>query len=180
MFSKVSYCCSIVVHRFYCCSVVSVQHFNSVFELTLYCSSVRPAALRHSTSSFRALRVKEVCNSKRQHAALLLCTPLHSESLHWPAPAAAHADALSNLPLSTTIGHAGRCADARATRRSCARHGSGGEVAAAARRHSKATKKKERLGKHLPRQRVANSRDGKSPWTMLHCARTAGTCVERA
>ena len=100
---------------------------------------------------FMLFRVKRVfaaelvplCNSKRQHAALLLCTRLHSESLHWPAPAAAHADALSNLPLSTTIGHAGRCADARATRRSCARHGSGGEVAAAARRHSKATKRRK-------------------------------------
>ena len=46
-----------------------------------WASVPRAAALRHSTSSFRALRVKEVCNSKRQHAALLLYAAVHAAAL---------------------------------------------------------------------------------------------------
>ena len=45
------------------------------------------AALRHSKSRQHTLHLPTSCISKQQHAAPLLCMPLQSKSLHWPATA---------------------------------------------------------------------------------------------
>ena len=77
--------------------------------------------------------------------------PPRSREAMQPAPAASVTSAPGNLLPSDDSRHSRRCADAPATRRSCARHRGGDGAVEARRSHQTAEKS-------VPRQRVGNSK----------------------